>query len=291
MDVLKRLAVKTIKPVVSDATWQRLRSRGSRGDRTEDTPMPEPSAPPEPELSAEELEQQRLAAMNLTELATEFRTDKWGLHRYTPHYERHLSHLKSERFTLLEIGVGGYAKAGKGGASLRMWKHFFPEAQIVGLDIEDKSFVDGPGIRTVQGSQADAAVLSRIVDEASNLSVVIDDGSHRPEHIRETFRILFPLLPDGAIYAIEDTQTSYWPEWGGSEDRHDPLTTMALVKDLLDGLNFEEYVDETYEPTYTDLHVVAVHAYHNLVIIEKGDNKEGTNRRSVLRERYAETPA
>lgn len=250
-----------------------------------------PSTPSEPELSAEEIEERRLAAMNLTELATEFRTDKWGVHRYTPHYERHLSHLKGERFTLLEIGVGGYTKTGKGGASLRMWKRFFPGAEIVGLDIEDKSFVDGPGIRTIQGDQTDAELLTRIVEEAGDLSVVIDDGSHRPEHIRETFRVLFPLLPDGAIYAIEDTQTSYWPEWGGSEDRHDPLTTMALVKDLLDGLNFEEYVDESYEPTYTDLHVVAVHAYHNLVIIQKGDNREGTNRRTVLRARYAETPA
>lgn len=63
---------------------------------------------------------------------------------------------------------------------------------------------------------------------------------------------------------------------------------MALVKDLLDGLNHEEYVDETYELTYTDLHVRAVHAYHNLIIIEKGGNAEGTKRRRVLKSRYAQ---
>ena len=41
--------------------------------------------------------------------------------------------------------------------------------------------------------------------------MVVDDGSHRPaDIIRATFRLLFPLLPDGdGIYAIEDTQTSY----------------------------------------------------------------------------------
>lgn len=226
--------------------------------------------------------------MDLTELAREFRTDKWGTHRYTPHYQRHLEHLRRTRFTLLEIGIGGYARERQGGASLRMWKHFFPRAQIVGLDIEDKSFVEKARIHTYQGSQVDEALLCRIVDEADNLLVVVDDGSHRPEHIRESFRILFPLLPDGAVYAIEDTQTSYWPEWGGAEDRHDRGTSMALVKDLVDGLNYEEYVDESYEPTYTDLHVVAVHAYHNLVLIEKGANREGTNRRHVLRKRYAE---
>jgi len=167
-----------------------------------------------------------------------------------------------------------------------MWKHFFPKAQIIGLDVEDKSFVDAARIRTYRGSQVDEAILTQITDDADRLMVVVDDGSHRPEHIRETFRILFPLLEDGGVYAIEDIQTSYWPEWGGSEDRHDPTTTMALVKDLVDGLNYEEFVDETYEATYTDANVVAVHAYHNLVFIEKGLNHEGTNRRRVLRERY-----
>ena len=38
----------------------------------------------------------RLRAMSLTELAEEFGTDKWGVHRYTPHYERHLQHLRGE---------------------------------------------------------------------------------------------------------------------------------------------------------------------------------------------------
>ena len=224
--------------------------------------------------------------MSLTELAQEFGTDKWGDHRYTPHYQRHLEHLRREKFTLLEIGIGGYARQRRGGASLRMWKHFFPRAQIFGLDIEDKSFVDRHRIRTFQGSQADEAVLKEIWAEADDIRVVIDDGSHRPEHIRETFRVLFPLLPDGGIYAIEDTQTSYWPEWGGSEDRNDPRTTMALVKDLIDGLNHEEFLDEDYEPTYTDQHVVGVHCYHNLVVIEKGDNREGSNKHKALPERF-----
>ncbi|UUZ57759.1 hypothetical protein [Nocardioides sp. B-3] len=30
-------------------------------------------------------------SLDLTELAVEFGTDKWGVHRYTPHYQRHWS--------------------------------------------------------------------------------------------------------------------------------------------------------------------------------------------------------
>jgi demethylmacrocin O-methyltransferase len=259
MSALKAAATRTVKPLVGDRAWQRLRRLAGR------EPAPQPSRP-------------RYAEMSLTEIGLGTGTDKARTHSYTQHYERYLRHLRHERFTLLEIGIGGYANEGRGGRSLRMWKRYFPRARIVGLDIEDKSFVDRPRIVTYQGSQVDEEVLRRIVAEQGTPRVVIDDGSHRPEHVRETFRILFPLLADDGIYAIEDTQTSYWTRYGGSHDRHAPDTTMALVKDLLDGLNHAEFADPDYEPTYADRHVVAVHAFHNLVIIEKGHNDEPSNR-------------
>lgn len=255
-DDLKSVAVRLVKPRVSAGTWRRLRAiTGAKA-----APPPPPPRPP-----------------SLTDLAVRYGTDKWGRHRYTPHYERHLRHLRNRSFTLLEIGIGGYSRAGQGGASLRMWKDYFRKAQIIGLDIEDKSFVIQKRIQAYRGSQIDETLLRTIVDSSTNLKVVIDDGSHRPEHIRRTFELVFPLLPTGAVYAIEDTQTSYWPRFGGSTDPADPTTTMALVKSLVDGLNWEEYHDAGYVPTYTERHVVAVHCYHNLVFIMKGDNNEGTS--------------
>lgn len=256
IDFLKRTAVRHVKPRVSPERWRRLSGHP-------DQPRP-----------------------SLTELAQRTGTDKWGLHYYTPHYERHLSHLRDESFVLLEIGVGGYARSGQGGGSLKMWKRYFHHAQIVGLDIEDKSFLDRPRMTTVQGDQTQATVLSSVIERFGDPLVVIDDGSHRPADIIETFGVLFPLLPDGAVYAIEDTQTSYWPEFGGSEDRESPDTTMAFVKRLVDGLNHEEFLDTDYEASYIDTHVRAVHCYHNLVVVEKGDNVEGSNKRAVLRKRY-----
>jgi demethylmacrocin O-methyltransferase len=277
---LRSAAVRLVKPRVGDRMWARLRALGGGStDAGLGTGRQGRQGP-------RERRRERLARMDLTELAQEFGTDKFGSHRYTPHYQRHLEHLRDREFTLLEIGIGGSDRAGKGGASLRMWKHFFPHAQIVGLDLHDKSFVAAERITPIQGDQADEALLRRIEAEHGPFQVVVDDGSHRPEHVRETFRVLFPLLAADGVYAIEDTQTSYWPEWGGSEDRHDPTTTMALVKDLLDGLHHEEFVEESYEPSYSDLHVVGVHGYHNLVVVEKGDNREGSNKRRILKARY-----
>lgn len=226
-------------------------------------------------------------SMDLTQLAQEFGSDKWRTHRYTPHYERHFAHLRDREIVVLELGIGGYQRKRKGGASLRMWKWFFPRAQVVGVDIRDKSFVDEDRITTYQGSQTDRGLMRQIVSRFGPPTIVIDDGSHRSPHVRKSFRILFPMLADGGLYVIEDLQTSYWPLWKGSLDRNHPSTSMAMVKDLLDGLNYEEFLDDAYEPTYTDLHVVAVHCYHNLVIIEKGDNREGTNKRRANRKWYA----
>lgn len=223
-----------------------------------------------------------LEAMSLIELAQHFGTDKWGgerfppsqRHRYAKHYEKHFRHLRDQTFVLLEIGIGGYDRPSQGGASLRMWKHFFPHAQIVGLDIEDKEFVREERIHPYLGSQDDPQVFERIIADHGRPTIVVDDGSHQPKHIRASFEILFPLLEDDGLYAIEDTQTSYWPRFGGTHDLQDRTTTMALAKDLLDGLNWEEWREEGESPSYTDAHIVALHAYHNLIILEKGENRE-----------------
>jgi demethylmacrocin O-methyltransferase len=229
--------------------------------------------------------------MSLTDLAVEFGSDKWGIHRYTPHYERHFAHLRDREMLVIELGIGGYAEAGEGGASLRMWKWFFPRAQVVGVDIRDKSFVDERRITAYRGSQTDRELMRRIVRRFGEPTIVIDDGSHRSAHVIRSFEILFPMLADGGLYVIEDLQTSYWPAWGGSLDRDDPDTSMTMVKRLLDGLNHEELLDEPYEPSYADLHVVAVHSYHNLVVIEKGSNREGSNKREANEQWYAEQAA
>ena len=273
-DSVRRLMVEHVKPHVPAGVWRRLRGLG-------------PGRPPPP-LSAREERARRLRSLNLTELAEEFGCDKWGVHRYTPHYEHHFAPLRDDATLVLELGIGGYDREKQGGASLRMWKWFFTRAQIVGVDIEDKSFVDERRIRSYVGSQTDRRLMRRIVSRYGAPTVVIDDGSHRPPHVIKSFQILFPMLADGGLYVIEDIQTSYWPQWGGRLDPDDPATSMAMVRRLLDGLNYEEFLDPGYQPSYTDQHVVAVHCYHNLVVIEKGDNQEGSNKRETNRRWYAQ---
>ena len=217
---------------------------------------------------------------NLRRLAEIYGTDKWGVHWYCQHYERHFAALRRRPITLLEIGIGGLDDPLAGGNSLRMWRRYFPRGRIVGIDIADKSAHREKRIRTFQGDQSDEAFLRRVIAEIGTPDIIIDDGSHLNQHVLETFRVLFPLLSDHGIYAVEDTQTSYWRSFGGtSENLLTAPTSMCLLKSLVDGLNHAEFELPDRVPTYTDQHIVAMHFYHNLVFIRKGPNDEGSTRR------------
>lgn len=215
---------------------------------------------------------------NLSALGSIYGTDKIQGHFYTTHYTTHLSRFKYKKINLLEIGVGGYEKPNVGGNSLRMWKRYFPFGKIYGLDIYDKSQLQENRIKIFKGSQVDKEFLHKVTSEIGELDIIIDDGSHINEHVIETFKILFPKLKDGGIYVIEDTQTSYWEDYGGdSEDLSNPKTIMNYFKMLTDSLNHQEFILDDYEQTYFDQKIISMHFYHNLIFIYKGDNDEKSN--------------
>lgn len=215
---------------------------------------------------------------NLSQLARIYRSDKVTGHNYTPHYHNHFRKFKSKRIKLLEIGVGGYKDPYAGGNSLRLWKKYFPLGKIFGLDIYEKSALEENRIKIFRGSQIDEDFLMEVVERINGLDIIIDDGSHYNTDVIKTFKILFPKLKDGGIYVIEDTQTSYWENYGGdSRDLKNPGTIMNFFKDLIDGLNHKEFVDKDYIPSYFDRKITGMHFYHNLIFIYKGDNNEKSN--------------
>lgn len=129
--------------------------------------------------------------MNLQELALKYGTDKSSNgHNYIPFYEKTLPDNPKK---ILEIGV-------KEGASIRMWRDYFPNAEIHGLDLfEEFPIPDIPGAVFHKGNQCDYSLLERLRQE--NFDVIIDDGSHNARHQMVTFFGLF----NGGHYYIEDT--------------------------------------------------------------------------------------
>jgi hypothetical protein len=212
----------------------------------------------------------------LTRLAIRCGTDKWGAHFYTPVYHRLLSHLRAEPIRLLEIGVGGYGWRTVGGESLRMWAEYFPAGRIVAFDIAPKQLAPAPRVTVLQGSQDDPVFLERLCDEHGPFDVVIDDGSHIPQHVVASFEVLFPHLADGGTYVIEDVQTCFWPPFGGTPDGG---ATMELAATLLRHLHHAELAVFGSAPALPAMarQVRSVRAWHNLLAVEKGDNSEPSN--------------
>ena len=213
----------------------------------------------------------------LTRLAIKHGTDKWGAHFYTPLYHALFSHLRNRRIRLLEIGIGGYGVATVGGTSLAMWAEYFPNGHIVGIDIAEKRLNLDPRIKLLRGSQSDAAFLARLCDEHGPFDIIIDDGSHVPSESAVSFRALFPRMADPGLYVIEDVQTWYWPKHGGSL-RLDGAPA-ALFMSLFENLNHAEIKISEPAAQFEEIatQIRSLRAYHNILVVEKGDNTEPSN--------------
>jgi hypothetical protein len=218
---------------------------------------------------------------NLTNLAIINHTDKFkrGRHEYTNYYQRHFKKLKYKNIKLLEIGVGGYERADRGGCSLRMWKRYFLNGQIYALDIYDKSPQEERRIKIFKGSQVDYDFLDQmLLSINSELDIIIDDGSHINEHVIGTFQYLFPKLKPGGVYVVEDTQTSYRHDYGGDDKNlNNDRTMMNLFKKIPDFINHKEYTMKGLEDYNYLKNVESIHFYHNLIFIFKSKTNSFSN--------------
>ena len=156
------------------------------------------------------------------------RLHKWV--HYFDIYETHLERFRGKSPVMVEIGVHG-------GGSLAMWKAYLgPGARIVGIDINpDCKQHEAEGIEIFIGSQDDPALIETIKAKYPVVDIVLDDGSHRMEHLRATFNLLYDHVHPDGVYMLEDLHTCYWPGFGGGLGR--PGTFMEFTKARMDDLN------------------------------------------------------
>jgi len=147
----------------------------------------------------------------LTELAVKYRTDKCPQigHSYSPFYYEKFKDIRYSVKKVLEIGVG-YVDAldnsiHRAGASLFMWRDFFPNAQIYGADIMPECVFKEDRIETFLCDQTKKEDLLKLIEKTgTDIDIVIDDGSHEQRDQRDTCLTLMPLLKKDVIYIIED---------------------------------------------------------------------------------------
>jgi hypothetical protein len=185
---------------------------------------------------------------------------KWA--HYFPIYERHFLSSRNRSLTFLEIGVAG-------GGSLQMWQRFFgPLAKIVGIDIEPSCKEhEAPGVAVRIGDQSNPEFLQTLIDEFGVPDIILDDGSHRNDHIRATFDFFYPKMGKNGIYMVEDVHAAYWPENGGGVSN--PATFMNFAKGCADRLN-ADYTRGEIQPDLITNETFGISFYDSIVCFEKG---------------------
>ena len=117
---------------------------------------------------------------------------------YTPYYYTLFKNRRRSIRKVLEIGIGD-------GMGLRMWRDFFVNAKIYGVDYRPETLITEPRIESILADQRRREHLEDLIKTiGSNIDLVIDDGSHRSRDQFFTCSVLMPLLNKNVTYIIED---------------------------------------------------------------------------------------
>ena len=163
-------------------------------------------------------EKELLQLPSFTDLVNASGSDKFYHHHYEHYYERVLPPYRHRpNLKFLEIGADT-------GVSIDLWERYFTSPElIVGLaykNVPEMNVVSAgkrpntTAVEIVYGDQSKKATVDRLATMGP-WDIIIDDGSHVPQHVMYTFSELWKTVKRGGHYIIEDIETSYWME--GSE--------------------------------------------------------------------------
>lgn len=156
------------------------------------------------------------------------------LAHYLPVYQRLLGKFSDSRVNMFEIGV-------QHGGSYQLWSNFFGEDLLcwTGLDIEPNCLklndrLDSFKAKVFSGSQTDHELLQRVSEERGPFDIIIDDGSHKTDHVKKSFEVLCKYVKPGGVYIVEDVHASYWEGFRGSGEH---VSVVSYFQKLLHSLN------------------------------------------------------
>jgi len=89
-----------------------------------------------------------------------------------------------------------------------MWSKYFPNANIVGFDIQSFKQPTEKNCSFIKGDQSSREDLKKITDVCSEFDVILEDALHASRHQQITLSFLFPAVKSGGMFIIEDLQTT-----------------------------------------------------------------------------------
>ncbi len=138
----------------------------------------------------------------------------WPSCTYADFYSRLFSHCRNSVQRVFECGIGtnnpnlpsSMGPNGMPGASLRVWRDYFPNASVIGADIDRSILFEEERIRTFYIDQLDPIAISKFWREIglSDFDFMVDDGLHTFEAGICLFENSISKLARHGIYIIED---------------------------------------------------------------------------------------
>lgn len=135
-------------------------------------------------------------------------------HTYADFYTRLFGHYRNNVTKVFECGIGtnntnlvsNMGVNGQPGASLRVWRDFFPNANIIGADIDKGILFEEDRIKTYYLDQTNPETISKCWEAVGirDFDLMIDDGLHTFEGGRCLFENSIGQLASHGIYIIED---------------------------------------------------------------------------------------
>lgn len=141
--------------------------------------------------------------MDLHSLGIKYNTNKAFYHNYCKFYDRILTPIRNDTSNMLELGIAT-------GASLNMWCDYFSNANIYGIDIDEKLLIQKERIITALADQSKPETIIQLFSKwnINEFDFIIDDGSHIVSHQYKCIEALWPYVKKGGIYIIEDLHTN-----------------------------------------------------------------------------------
>lgn len=139
---------------------------------------------------------------------------QWAAHTYTNYYSRLFDFSRFYIKRVFECGIGTRAlnipanmgANGMPGASLRVWRDYFPLANVYGADIDSTVLFQEERIMTYHVDQTSPNSVERMWGEINetDFDIIIDDGLHEFEAGICLFENSIKMLRETGIYVIED---------------------------------------------------------------------------------------
>ena len=153
--------------------------------------------------------------MSLAELVDNTKTDKNTGHSYLNLYQRLLEKKKESAKNILEVGIGDFFE--KNGGSIKLWRDFFTNATIYGLDILPISKVMDELLndeRVILYTSIDAYnedfFKTHFLNKNIKCDFMLDDGPHSLESMIQFIKLYSQIMTDDGILMIEDVQSMDW---------------------------------------------------------------------------------